>query len=669
MVRDIINTAFRICEQASKMQQLLEVIDTEFSINAYQIATINGNQNIIDILEGAKNHLVTRTTTLYEFENAFIPTKQYWSTKSIDDMSKAHSNLKYIRELVNPILKQVKQGTNWNWYERLQFKVLQAQCHLIANDNELRNQQSKMWGNEYVLHQLFGSLLISDEGMHLFKDICKCLKSDFLQYILCLWDNSGRTPLHVLIDNFDVKDYQIKTILEIIDFHCPNVLDFNIGDVASRTLFFRAASIGNHVAIKVLAENSKKNLNIGSLAKGHEVPRHRSVVKLHASMSVTPLHIAVFHNHHHVVEVMLHALKVQQHIKFYKSSTSKLDLNRMCEHVQYSFKFTPFQLAAFKGYTQIIQLLLKESDLADKCVVGCEKGMGAIQSQIPALHLAAAGGHPAAVQMLLASDRIDPFAVDQQGNTALHYAARAFDDEFHEMRCLTPVDYVSMHHFRHKPPHRTKPSFEVIGCMELLLQAGLDMNQQNVDGCAPELSGRTPEPVRQWWYEKFTKQTQEQLQNIFATANAVSITAALVATTSFAGPLRPPLGFTQDVHPDWLNGYGQFSHPTVEAFFFCDNLTFYLSMTSIILILIPYLPVAHEGILREIHVAKKSVQAAVVVLFISIVFLIAAFFCAALSIVPKDRWKYKSLTVLTTGIGAWSAPSSCRCFASVSCAW
>nr|XP_024358214.1 uncharacterized protein LOC112273542 [Physcomitrium patens] len=277
--------------------------------------------------------------------------------------------------------------------------------------------------------------------------------------------------------------------------------------------------------------------------------------------------------------------------------------------------------------------------------------MGAIQSQIPALHLAAAGGHPAAVQMLLASDRIDPFAVDQQGNTALHYAARAFDDEFHEMRCLTPVDYVSMHHFRHKPPHRTKPSFEVIGCMELLLQAGLDMNQQNVDGCAPELSGRTPEPVRQWWYEKFTKQTQEQLQNIFATANAVSITAALVATTSFAGPLRPPLGFTQDVHPDWLNGYGQFSHPTVEAFFFCDNLTFYLSMTSIILILIPYLPVAHEGILREIHVAKKSVQAAVVVLFISIVFLIAAFFCAALSIVPKDRWKYKSLTVLTTGIG------------------
>lgn len=288
--------------------------------------------------------------------------------------------------------------------------------------------------------------------------------------------------------------------------------------------------------------------------------------------------------------------------------------------------------------------------MEDKSMVRCEK-YGAIQSQVPALHLAVAGGHPAAVQMLLASDRINPFSLDQQCNTALHYAARAFDDEFHEMRHLTPVDYVSMDHFRYNPPRRTKPSFEVIGCMELLLQAGLDMNQQNVDGCAAELNEKTPEPVRQWWYEKFTKQTQEQLQNIFVTANAVSITAALVATTSFAGPLQPPLGFAQDVHPDWLNGYGQFSHPTIEAFFFCDNLTFYFSMTSIILILIPYLPVTNEGILREIHVAKKSVQAAVVVLFISIVFLIAAFFCAALSIVPKDRWKYKSLTALTIGTG------------------
>jgi len=74
-------------------------------------------------------------------------------------------------------------------------------------------------------------------------------------------------------------------------------------------------------------------------------------------------------------------------------------------------------------------------------------------------------------------------------------------------------------------------------------------------------------------------------------------------------------------------------------------------MASIILAMIPFLPISHEGILREVKVAQKSVQAAVVVLFMSIVFLICAYFSAAVSIVSKDYWRYKSLTMFTTGSG------------------
>ena len=251
----------------------------------------------------------------------------------------------------------------------------------------------------------------------------------------------------------------------------------------------------------------------------------------------------------------------------------------------------------------------------------------------------------------MCNERVDPYSIDVQGNTALHYAAKAFDNEFNEIFYFTFADYVSIEHFRLRSPKKNKQASEVIGCMEILMQAGHDMNKTNLYGNYPELSPTTPEVVRQWWYKKFTKLTREQLNNLFGAANAVSVTGALVATASFAGPLQPPLGLASGASEDWLNNYAQFTYPSVEAFFFCDNLTFYLSMASIILAMIPFLPISHEGILREVQVAQKTLQAAVVVLFMSIVFLICAFFAATMSIVPKEYWRYKSLTMFTTGIG------------------
>ncbi|KAG0554916.1 hypothetical protein KC19_12G129900, partial [Ceratodon purpureus] len=644
MVRTFLNVAFKIAKKNIKIRQLLEVPDATLAMNSLQLATINGNKNMIDILEVAKTYATINSIPMSSFVDASIPVKTYWS-KVFDDMDEANANIEKIRELLDPMLKIIKNRNNWNWYQRLRFEALRARSYLITSDEEASIEQSMLWGNEFVLHLLFGSIYVGDEGMPLLKEICTTLGSNLLQYILYLWDSNGRTPLHVLADNFDIEDYYMTTMFEIIDFHCPNVLELNIGDFEGRTPLFRAASQGNFVPVRIFAEDLRTKLNATTSTQWNAFPRHSSITRLPASTGLTALHIAVLHNHRNVVEALLHARKGLKESDFNK----KLDINSTCAHSQHTFKITPFQLAAFKGHTQIIQLFLKEQDLIDKCIVNPKRKIDP-HSKIPAISLATANGNPLALQIFLSNERVNPNAIDVQGNTALHYAAKAFDTEFNEIYFFTSADYVSIEHFCLKSPKKNKRPSEVIGCMELLMQAGFDMNKTNFDGYCPELSPATPEDVRQWWYEKFTKQTQEHLNNLFGAANAVSVTAALVATASFAGPLQPPLGLAS-TSEEWLNNYAQFTYPSVEAFFFCDNLTFYLSMSSIILALIPFLPITHEGILREVQVAQKTLQAAVVVLFMSIIFLICAFFSAAVSIVPKEYWRYKSLTMFTSGTG------------------
>jgi hypothetical protein len=45
--------------------------------------------------------------------------------------------------------------------------------------------------------------------------------------------------------------------------------------------------------------------------------------------------------------------------------------------------------------------------------------------------VAALGGKLHAVKALLGSEKVDPFALDHEGNTALHYATLAYDQCFH----------------------------------------------------------------------------------------------------------------------------------------------------------------------------------------------------------------------------------------------
>lgn len=75
------------------------------------------------------------------------------------------------------------------------------------------------------------------------------------------------------------------------------------------------------------------------------------------------------------------------------------------------------------------------------------------------------------------------------------------------------------------------------GCVNLLIQAGLDVWTTNWCGQSPNPGMSALEPYQTWWYELLAKETLQAKSSLASAANAISVTVALVATTSFGGPL------------------------------------------------------------------------------------------------------------------------------------
>ncbi|CAM6115869.1 unnamed protein product [Calypogeia fissa] len=191
----------------------------------------------------------------------------------------------------------------------------------------------------------------------------------------------------------------------------------------------------------------------------------------------------------------------------------------------------------------------------------------------------------------------------------------------------------------------------IIGCIDLLIQAGLDMEQPNKSGEPPRLGLSAPNELTKWWYDKLVKQSQEAKTDLAAAAQAISVTAALVATASYVGPLQPPLGLSTNAEA-WLTGYSQVNHTAVQVFLFCNSLSFYLAIALIMLSIIPSLTIPQEPLPFEVHVANMVIQWAIIFLFASITSVICSFSAASIAVVPESRWGYKVLAILSTIVGA-----------------
>ncbi|KAL3678491.1 hypothetical protein R1sor_021447 [Riccia sorocarpa] len=284
-----------------------------------------------------------------------------------------------------------------------------------------------------------------------------------------------------------------------------------------------------------------------------------------------------------------------------------------------------------------------------------------------ALHMAAEEGDPELLRILLETGKFDSHYVDapDNGDTFLH-AAVCCKNTFPLLPML--LDYVEIpdqhygefgkveqdlmmmgqQHYKEERQHRESRHQ---GCVNLLIQEGLDVWEPNKLGRIPDPGQDASPEYSLWWYEKLTLDTLGQKTSFSSAAAAISVTASLVATASYVGPLQPPLGYSlEDV--DQIAKIQAEVLP-VRVFFMCNTIAFYLAIAAVVFSLTPSLPMPHESTREELNRMRKRVTSALVLLILSLVAILSAFASASIVVIPnKNRWNQGWLAASSVIIGS-----------------
>lgn len=267
---------------------------------------------------------------------------------------------------------------------------------------------------------------------------------------------------------------------------------------------------------------------------------------------------------------------------------------------------------------------------------------------MPASHLAAASGNPEAVQIFLRDKNFDVLIQSSEDHlNALHFATDATMVE--DMRILT--DFVTPRQLEMRARKMEWKSKRYSGkrvCISLLLQAGIDIYEGDKMGDTPNPGPLASEDDRVWWYEKVGRETLEVKNNLTAAANATSVIAALVATASFVGPLQPPLSY--GAYHDSTMQYVHITVSPVRVFITCNGFSFYFAVASILMAMIPSLPMPRESLLDELRRIQRTVAVAISFLLVSIICVLISFAAASIAVIPEE-WHYERLSYSSVILG------------------
>jgi len=174
-------------------------------------------------------------------------------------------------------------------------------------------------------------------------------------------------------------------------------------------------------------------------------------------------------------------------------------------------------------------------------------------------------------------------------------------------------------------------------CANLLLQASADILATNVAREMADPGAEAPIETRVWWCELVAKETLNIKNNINVIGIGTAVVTTLVATTSFVDPLQPPLNCVSMLSGIATIDVGvQETKSLIKLFLVSNGLSFYLAITSIMLAIMPYLPIPKGlvfGPRDDLKQSQRTISIAIGMLLVSIISVLISFATSSLVVI------------------------------------
>ncbi|CAM6112787.1 unnamed protein product [Calypogeia fissa] len=430
--------------------------------------------------------------------------------------------------------------------------------------------------DEYLFHFLCESNDADYESIR--KDLWIKIRSlgELWNFVLTMKDSQGRTPFHVamganaverfvtLLKDVDTKD-EVQRKIIICSMTAP--------DGAGRTTAHRAAARGRTAALKNLLPYAVQYKEIAetctalwqlkvplSLRSGNPIPIDLNLLSdnngfgLHHS-PYSPVHAALITKNFDCAKLLLQRFPEKDWTAMTYSYTSSSLPDTVVE-------LDTIELACLMGADAAIIKLLLDGYLASKQVSPPQQFSGSrsrgdhigketaiLKRPWHALHLVAASGSLENLKLFLNDHRCKATMEDSEGNNPLHHAFHMTDYGFQTHL----IDAVYWSDFKRFCESRKGKEESLDGeaieererCITELLGAGCGIFKANHQKRVPYPGGKltSSDKFMSWWSHKQCKELSKTKKDCINAANAIAVTAALVATTSYVGPLQPPLNY------------------------------------------------------------------------------------------------------------------------------